>query len=132
MYAFDIPKRTQQDLLEEKEYKDYEVNCELNQNGIPSHLLVGHGPELHHFERRDIATTNKLSFGDRQNASQITHSMTYHQENTNLSKYQINTRSEDVPAIFGGLLTSNERKPRGYGEYTKKMDSNHLKLGLRK
>ena len=132
MYAFDIPKKTQQDILEEKEYKDYEINCELNQNGIPGHILVGHGPELDHFERRDIATTKNLSYGERQDAKQITHSMTYHKGNTNVSKFQINTRSEDVPQVFGGLLTTNDRKPRGYGEYTKKMDANYMQLGLRK
>ena len=62
IYAYDVPKRTQEDLLEEKEYKDYEVNCELNQNGIPGHLLVGHGPELTDFEKRDIATVKNLSY----------------------------------------------------------------------
>ena len=65
MYAFDIKKKTQQDLLEEKEYKDFEDNVQLNQNGIPGHLLVGHGPELHHFERRDLGTTKSLSYENR-------------------------------------------------------------------
>ena len=62
LYAYDIPKRTQEDLLEEKEYKDFKVNCELNQNGIPGHLLCGHGPELNDFEKRDIATVKNLSY----------------------------------------------------------------------
>ena len=30
MYAIYVPKKTQEDLLEEAEYKDYETNCELN------------------------------------------------------------------------------------------------------
>ena len=46
MYAIYVPKKTQEDLLEEAEYKDYETNCELNYHGIPGHLLMGHGPEL--------------------------------------------------------------------------------------
>ena len=68
MYAFDIPKKTQQDLLEEKEYNDYKVNVELNQNGIPGHLLVGHGPELNDFERRDIGTVQNMSYAGRETA----------------------------------------------------------------
>ena len=87
MYAFDVVKKTQQDLLEEKEYKDYEVNCELNPRGIPGHLLTGHGPELNDFERRDIATTKNLSYDAKQKANEITASMTYHKENTAVSKY---------------------------------------------
>ena len=55
--AYDIPKRTQQDLLDEKEYKDYKNNVEFNQRGLPHHLLIGHGMEMNTFERRDISTT---------------------------------------------------------------------------
>ena len=69
MYAIFVPKKTQEDLLEEAEYKDYEVNCELNQNGIPGHLLMGHGPEMKDFERRDIATVKNLTYGARQSAA---------------------------------------------------------------
>ena len=66
-------------MLEEKEYKDYKVNVLLNiRQGIPGHLLVGHGPELKDLERRDINTTNNLSYNERQKASEITASMTYY------------------------------------------------------
>ena len=40
---YDIPKRTQQDLLDEKEYKDFKDNVEFNQRGVPHYLLIGHG-----------------------------------------------------------------------------------------
>ena len=46
MYAYDIPKRTQQDLLDEKEYKDFADNVQFNYNGLPKHLLLGHGMQL--------------------------------------------------------------------------------------
>ena len=131
MYAYDIPKRTQQDLLDEKEYEDYKKNVELNPRGIPGHLLCGHGPELTDFEKRDIATTKNLAYEEKQNAGQITHSMTYHQTNTKVDKMMVNTKPEDVPQLFGGLVTSNERKPKGYGDYTKRCDKNYHKLGLR-
>ena len=132
MYAFEVHQKTQQEILEEKEYQDYKVNCELNQNGIPGHLLMGHGPELEHFERRDIATVKNLSYQNRETADQITHSMTYHKENTKVEKIKINTKEEDVPKLFGNLVPANERQPKGYGEFTKKCDNNYLKMGLRK
>ena len=91
MYAFEVAKKTQEDLLEEKEYKDFQTNCELNQNGIPGHLLVGHGPELDYFERRDLATVKNLSFEQKEKAHEIMHSMTYHKENTPIEKHQINS-----------------------------------------
>ena len=68
MNAFEIPKKTQQDLLDEKEFKDFETYCELNQNGVPGKLLTGHGPELEHFERVDLATTKNLSYEQKQTA----------------------------------------------------------------
>ena len=69
MYAIYVPKKTQEDLLEEAEYKDYEVNCELNPRGIAGHLLMGHGPELKDFEKRDIATVKNLTYDAREKAS---------------------------------------------------------------
>jgi hypothetical protein len=77
MYSQYIPKITQQDILESKESKDEQELCGLNQNGIPGHILVGHGPELEHFERRDIGTTHLLSYDNKQKAHEITDSMTY-------------------------------------------------------
>tara|TARA_B110000259_G_C13727282_1_gene286997 strand:+ start:188 stop:379 length:192 start_codon:yes stop_codon:yes gene_type:complete len=62
--CFDIPKRTQQDILNEKEYADYQTNVEFNQRGLPHHMLIGHGMELDTFEKRDLGTTAKMSFGD--------------------------------------------------------------------
>ena len=101
--------------------------------GIPGHLLVGHGPEMKDLERRDINTTNNLSYNERQKASEITASLTYYTgKEKAVQKMQINVRNEDVPAVFGNLVKGDERKPRGYGEYTKKCDNNYLKLGLRK
>ena len=58
--------------------------------------------------------------------------MVYHTENTNVGKLKINAKSEDVPNLFGGHVTTDQRKPRGYDEYTKKLDNNYLQIGLRK
>ena len=66
--AYDIPKRTQQDLLDEKEYNDFKQNVEFNQRGVPNHLLIGHGMDMDTFEKRDISTTAKMSFQDKMTA----------------------------------------------------------------
>ena len=53
--AYGEHKRTQQDLLEDKEYKDYAENVEFNQRGLPHHLMTGHGSQLEDFEKRKFA-----------------------------------------------------------------------------
>ena len=58
--------------------------------------------------------------------------MTFHKENTNVDKFQINQKADNVPSIFGSELKKEDIKPRGYNEYTKKLDNNYLKMGLRK
>ena len=62
LLAYDIPKRTQQDLLDEKEYKDFSDNVKFNQRGVPNYLLIGHGMDLKQFEQRDMATTKNQSY----------------------------------------------------------------------
>ena len=132
LLAYDIPKRTQQDLLEEKEYMDYKNNVEFNQGGLPGHLLIGHGQKIEAFENRDLATIKNLSYEDRQKAADITHPMSFLKANTKVDKFQINQKAENVPSIFGSELKKEDIKPRGYNEYTKKLDNNYLKIGLRK
>ena len=132
MYAFEAPKRTQQELLEEKEYNDYQQNCDLNPRGVVNHLLVGHGPELKDFEKRDIGTVKNLSYEDKQRANEITDSMKFIGENTRVDKFKINAKDEDIPSMFEAGLTSKDRIPKGYGEYTKKCDNNYAKTKLRK
>ena len=70
--CYDIPKRTQQDILNEKEYADYQQNVEFNQRGLPHHMLIGHGMDLEVFEKRDLGTTAKMSYDDRAKAEDIT------------------------------------------------------------
>ena len=65
MLAYDIPTRTQQDLLGEKEYKDFADNVEFNYRGLPGHLIIGHGMDPKTWEARDLAATSKLSYGER-------------------------------------------------------------------
>ena len=127
MYSQYIPPTTQQDILENKERKDYEGMCALNQNGIPGHILIGHGPELEHFERRDIGTTHVMSYTDKLKAPQITDSMNYQMLNTGVDKKHINTRPEDLNPD-----PNQGRKPRSYAEFTKTCDKNFNKIGLRK
>ena len=58
--------------------------------------------------------------------------MTYHiGNNETTEKYKINQKAEDVIPVFGGHLSKNEIKPKGYNNYTKKFDNNYLKIGLR-
>ena len=130
--AYDVPKRTQQDLLDEKEYKDYKSNVEFSQAGLPNHLLIGHGMDINTFERRDCATTANMSFADKLGANEITKMTNWKEENTPVSKLQINSKGDEVPAFMGGLLATDDRKPKGYGEFTKKCDKNYHKIGLRK
>ena len=94
--------------------------------------MVGHGQQVVDFEKRDLATTKNLSYEDKQKAAEITHPMTFHLSNTNVDKIQINQKSDNVPVLFGSELKKEEIKPRGYNEYTKKLDNNYLKIGLRK
>ena len=84
--AYDIPKRTQQDLLDEKEYKDFKDNVELNQNGIPNYLMIGHGMEMKQFEQRDMATTKNLSYEFQNSAKEIISPTTFHEGNTVVGK----------------------------------------------
>ena len=91
MMVYDAPKKTQQDLLEEKEYKDYAGNVEFNQRGVPHHLLVGHGMDLQTFEKRDLVTTDTMALREKAKADAIVHPMTIRQENTDVSKIQINS-----------------------------------------
>ena len=76
LMVYDVPKKNQQDLLEEKEYKDYASNVEFNQRGVPHHLLIGHGMDLETFEKRDLVTTDKMALGEKATACQIVHPMT--------------------------------------------------------
>ena len=132
LHAYEIPKRTQQDLLNEKEYADFKNNVEFNQQGLPGHLLIGHGMDLKTFEKRDCATTANMSYAEKLDAKTITKQTQWVEGNTNVSKLSINKKDEEIPAFMGGMLKTEERKPRGYGEFTKNNDNNYHKLALRK
>ena len=86
LLAYEIPKRTQQDLLNENEYKDFKSNVEFNQRGLPNHLLIGHGMDLETFEKRDSATTANLSYSEKLDAKTITKQTEWVQKNTPVSK----------------------------------------------
>ena len=72
--------------MNEKEYKDYQNNCEYNHAGLPGHLLIGHGMDLQTFEKRDIATTANLSFAEKLDAKAITKQTEWVEKNTPVSK----------------------------------------------
>ena len=84
------------------------------------------------FERRDISTTAKMSFADKVTANEITKPTNWKQEDLNVSKMKINADCKDIPAFMGGLVKTEERKPKGYDEFTKLCDKNFHKIGLRK
>ena len=132
LLAYDIPKRTQQDLLEEKDYQDFQQNVAFNQRGLPHYLLTGHGQDLNTFEKRDLATTANQSFGQKKNAKEIIHPMNWQSENTDVSKLHNNGQTTDVPQFGAGMITKDQIKPKGYNEYTKRIDLNYNKIGLRK
>ena len=88
--------------------------------------------DLPTFEKRDIATTANLSYANKLDAKTITMQTKWVEENTSVSKIQINAGNGEIPAFMGGLVKTEERTPKGYGEYTKKCDSNYHKIGLRK
>ena len=128
MYAAQIPKRTQADLLAEKELKDYTDNVKYNKKGLPGHLLFGHGPELASFEKRDLATTNYLSYEKRMTADRITHPLDYKNENPHLLSLK---GKQEKPALLQKQEEGIQLKPRPYNEFTKKIDLNYNKLKLR-
>ena len=99
----------------------------MNQNGIAGHLLVGHGPELEHFERRDIGSTHLMSYDLKMKAPEITDSMTYTILNTGVDKKKINTKEEDLIPD-----PKQVRKAKVVGEFSRKCDMNYNKMGLRK
>ena len=88
--------------------------------------------DLPTFEKRDIATTANLSYENKLDAKTITLQTNWVEEYTPVSKIQINSGNSDIPTFMGGLIKTEERKPKGYGEYTKKCDNNYHKIGLRK
>mmetsp|Transcript_39357 Transcript_39357/g.60169 ORF Transcript_39357/g.60169 Transcript_39357/m.60169 type:complete len:134 (-) Transcript_39357:31-432(-) len=133
MLYYDIPKRTQKDILEEKEYKDFAENMTFQQRGLPNHLFLGHGKEINDFEKRDLATTHVLSYEKKMNASSITNSMAYRKENdTLLATKGKQDKPEKVIAQEAKAATEPALKPRAYNEFTKKIDLNYHKIGLRK
>ena len=133
MLAYDIPKRTQQDLLEEKEYDDFTKNVGFNQRGLPHYLLTGHGQDLNTFEKRDLATTTFQSFGEKKIAKEIVHPMNWQKEtNTDVYKLNVNGKVSDVPQFGAGMISKDQIKPKGYNEFTKRIDLNYHKIGLRK
>ena len=88
--------------------------------------------DLKTFEKRDCATTATLSYGEHLDARTITKQTEWVEKNTPVSKLAINNRNDEIPAFMGGLVKTEERKPKGYGEFTKKCDNNYNKLALRK
>ena len=88
LYAYDIPKKTQQDLLEEKEYNDFKNNVGFNNRGLPGYLLTGHGCTLEDFQKRDLATTNFLSYENKMKASEITSTREFRNDNAHLLQYK--------------------------------------------
>ena len=132
LLCYDIPKRTQQDLLNEKEYADYQQNVEFNQRGLPHHLLIGHGMDLQNYEKRDLGTTAKMSYDERAKADAITNQTNWMTGNTNVSKIQINQKADSIPAFMVPTNSKQTIKPRGYGDCTKKCDLNVNVIGFRK
>ena len=130
MNVYEIPKKTQQDLLDEKEYKDYSENVELNPRGLPNHLLAGHGMDTTAFEKRDIIQTSKLFMEDRLPVGKITASTDWRKDNTVTQTILVNNKTDKIAAFL--KPDPGELKPRGYNEFTQKFDKNYLKLGLRK
>jgi len=58
--------------------------------------------------------------------------MGWRQENMDVGKIQINGKVESVPAFMDGCNTKEQIKPKGYNEFTKRIDNNYNKIGLRK
>ena len=69
--GYELEKRTQQTILEEKECNDYTEHIQDNKKGMKSNLFFGHGPTQDAFENRDFATTNDLVYGERQKCDKI-------------------------------------------------------------
>ncbi len=58
--------------------------------------------------------------------------MAFRQENMAVQKISINAKCADVPAFMDGVLAKEQIKPKGYNEFTKRIDNNYNKIGLRK
>ena len=72
-----------------------------------------------------------MAYEEKKTAPQIVAPTSWRMDNTAVSKISINATADAVPSFMGGQNKKEELKPRGYNEYTKKFDSNHMKLGLR-
>ena len=133
MNYYYIPKRTQEDILAEKQEKDFADNVQFNQRGLPNHLLLGHGPSLDTFEKRDLATTSYMSYEMKQSAKEITNPMEFKNENAELLKVKgVQEKTEKLKKEEEAQGPGIHLKPRAYNEFTKKIDLNYHKIGLRK
>jgi hypothetical protein len=121
--------RTKEVILEETHQSELEgVFDPKNRHGVKSHLFFGHGPTNESFEKRDLCTTNSLVYEQRQKVDTIIDPHIHEVDSTTKHLYQVNARADDLAPMFGSTQT---RKPRAYGEYTKSCQSTHIKTGLR-
>ena len=133
MFAYDFPPKTTEDLLADKEQKEYEKIVSNLKYGVPNHLFLGHGPTQEHFERRDFGTTNQMFYDKKMNAQTLISSHFYNSDNKHLDKLHTNAKIEDAAPIFGKSGTAlGETQARAYNEFTKRFDNNYNKIGLRK
>ena len=89
-------------ILEEKEYNDYHNAMVENKNGMQSHLFFGHGPTQDRFDKRDLATTNDLVYGDLKKTAEI---IDPHMDQTDggraRTKLITNAKQEELPSMVG-------------------------------
>lgn len=78
MLAFDFPPKTQEDILAEKEQKEYEDHMVDIKRGTQSHLFFGHGATQNDFVKRDFGTTNDLFYEKKMKTETLINPHFYH------------------------------------------------------
>jgi hypothetical protein len=71
MFAYEFTPKTTEDLLAEKEQKEFEKITNNLIDGVPNHLFLGHGPNQEHFEKRDFGTTNEMFYDRKMKSDQM-------------------------------------------------------------
>ena len=133
MYAYDFQPKTQQDILDEQEQKEYHANLVEMKQGTQQHLFFGHGATQDDFVKRDFGTSNELFYEKKMKMETLINPHFYHDENKKMDKFQTNAKIDDAGTLFGNSGTAVDgSKAKSYNQFTKKFDNNYMKMGLRK
>ncbi|CDW84628.1 UNKNOWN [Stylonychia lemnae] len=137
LLAYEFPPKSLDDILAEKEKKEYEDHMKEIQRGTKTHLFFGHGATQDDFVKRDFGTSNNLFYDKRMKTEELINPHYYHNEPPKADASQTvasNSQNSDPLSNLGSSYSGGFGKtvPKAYSEFTKKFDNNYQKMGLRR